>query len=170
MIVISETHCSSSSDFTTWNSWPAGTFSISGSSCTNCPDNTYSETNASNWILWSTGFYSVSGEPVWHTIWGDGLRVGSEQWDDGNANPNDGCSNLCTIETGYVCQGGTNHSPDKWDIVWGDWIIISPETWDDWNRYSGDGWSATCQLESVKKFSLMTNFDFLCFFSLINLI
>ena len=100
------------------------------------------------------GFYSVSGEPVWHTIWGDGLRVGSEQWDDGNANPNDGCSNLCTIETGYVCQGGTNHSPDKWDIVWGDWIIISPETWDDWNRYSGDGWSATCQLESVKKIFL----------------
>ena len=92
-------------------------------------------------------FYSTSGDQVWHTIWGDGLRVGIEQWDDGDNINNNGWSNECTIETGYACEGGTNHSPDIWYIVCGDGIIISPETWDDWNKYDGDGWSATCQIE-----------------------
>ena len=141
---------SSSSDFSTWDPWPAGTYSIFGSpTCINCPVNTYSQPNSSSWIPWITGYYSASGDPIWHTIWGDGLRVGSEQWDDANKNPGDGWSDNCLIEKGYACKGGTYQTPDVWYIVWGDGLIIGPENWDDWNGYSGDGWSATCQLEDT---------------------
>jgi len=37
---------------------------------------------------------------------GDGVRVTGEECDDGNILNNDGCSSLCTIESGYVCRGG----------------------------------------------------------------
>ena len=140
---------SSSSDSTTCIEWPAGTYSSSSgsSSCTNCPTNYYSDSNATSWKSWGIGFYSSPGDPTWHTIWGDGIRAGSEKWDDRNTTPYDGCSNLWTIETGYACIGGTFVYRDVCHIVWGDGIIVSPENWDDWNGYSGDGWSSTCQTE-----------------------
>jgi cysteine-rich repeat protein len=35
---------------------------------------------------------------------GDGVVLGAEQCDDGDAVPGDGCSGTCTIEPGYDCQ------------------------------------------------------------------
>eukprot|EP00656_Telonema_subtile_P024346 TRINITY_DN2647_c0_g1_i3.p1 TRINITY_DN2647_c0_g1~~TRINITY_DN2647_c0_g1_i3.p1 ORF type:complete len:513 (+),score=129.65 TRINITY_DN2647_c0_g1_i3:287-1825(+) len=37
---------------------------------------------------------------------GDGRRVGYEACDDGNSKSNDGCSDLCTVEPGFVCNEG----------------------------------------------------------------
>ena len=34
------------------------------------------------------------------------------QCDDGNLNDGDGCSALCTLETGFICEGGSPTSPD----------------------------------------------------------
>ena len=39
------------------------------------------------------------------TICGDGLVRGSEECDDHNNAPGDGCSALCLIESGFVCNG-----------------------------------------------------------------
>lgn len=36
---------------------------------------------------------------------GDGVIVGAEACDDGNAGPGDGCSATCQIEVGYTCTG-----------------------------------------------------------------
>ena len=47
---------------------------------------------------------------------GNGLLdpVGSytEACDDGNANNNDGCSNLCVVEDAFTCTGGSSISAD----------------------------------------------------------
>ena len=37
---------------------------------------------------------------------GDGVRVPGEECDDGNIVNNDGCTNECMIEPGYICRGG----------------------------------------------------------------
>ena len=51
-------------------------------------------------------------------IWGDGLRVGVEVWDDANIVTNDGCqSNWASITSGYVWSGGSTTSKDIW-IQW----------------------------------------------------
>ena len=59
--------------------------------------------------------YSTStsaGYPQCIITCGDGYRVGSEAWDDGNTTPNDGCSATCTVESGYTWTGGSGISKD----------------------------------------------------------
>ena len=41
----------------------------------------------------------VGGNPF---FWGDGKRLGTESWDDGNSSSGDGCSSSWTIESGYT--------------------------------------------------------------------
>src|SRR5262245_64650109 len=36
---------------------------------------------------------------------GDGALVGFEECDDGNRASGDGCSSVCRLEPGYVCEG-----------------------------------------------------------------
>ena len=45
-------------------------------------------------------------------ICGDGFNYGQVQCDDGNNINGDGCSSLCTIESGWKCEGGTKLTPD----------------------------------------------------------
>lgn len=58
---------------------------------------------------------------------GDGVTTGSEECDDGNTNPDDGCTNDCT-----VCGNGT---------------ITPPEICDDGNLANGDGCPSSCDVE-----------------------
>lgn len=57
------------------------------------------------------GYAWVGGDntqpDIWDPICGDGFRIGVEQWDDANTGSGDGCSPSCTIEIGYVCNGGS---------------------------------------------------------------
>lgn len=47
------------------------------------------------------------------TVCGDGLRAGTEVCDDANTANNDGCSSTCaTIESNYICTGGSTTSRD----------------------------------------------------------
>jgi fibro-slime domain-containing protein len=39
---------------------------------------------------------------------GDGMRLGSEQCDDGNLSNGDGCSTLCATESGFTCSNVTS--------------------------------------------------------------
>lgn len=40
--------------------------------------------------------------------------------DDGNNANGDGCSDVCTIETGWACAGGTVTTPDVCNEICGD--------------------------------------------------
>ena len=112
--------------------------------------------------LWSAGFYPDNIKANWMPTWGDGLRVGSEAWDDANTSSGDGCSNDCsTIEAKYVWVGGSTTSKDtcltcakgftpsstknQCVPIWGDGYRASPEAWDDGNMKDGDGWPSDCK-------------------------
>ena len=111
--------------------------------------------------LWSSGYSPNLSKSVCITVWGDGLRVGSEVWDDRNTSNGDGCSSDCSlIESGYMCTGGSSTSKDiciLWSsgfspnssktaciAVWGDGFRASIEAWDDANISNGDGCSSDC--------------------------
>ena len=124
-----------------------------------------SPTTKDTCTLWSAGFYPDITKASWITLWGDGLRAGSEKWDDANTSSGDGCSSNCTsIEASYAWNGGSPTSKDiciKWGEGWyqndplnptywvtkcGDGIREGSEHWDDGNIISGDGWSSDCML------------------------
>jgi spore coat protein H len=63
-----------------------------------------------------------------NALCGDGVQEGAEECDDGNINPNDGCSALCRFECG-------------------DGALQPAEQCDDGNRLGGDGCDFNCNLE-----------------------
>jgi cysteine-rich repeat protein len=100
----------------------------------------------------------------WKEIWGDGIRVGAELWDDGNTANNDGCnSNWGIVESNFICVGGTvtssdtctpwqtgyhpNGSPTSYKCVetWGDGLRYGEEICDDGNAANGNGCSSDCK-------------------------
>jgi len=82
------------------------------------------------------------------TVCGDGTKEGSEECDDGNLKPYDGCSPWCMIEP--TCSQG------KCTSVCGDGQVTSPEQCDDGNTVAGDGCSPTCTIESGWTCSIVT--------------
>lgn len=56
----------------------------------------------------------------------DGLVSGTEQCDDGDFNPGDGCDATCQVETGFSCVG----SPSVCSAVCGDGIMTGAEQCD----------------------------------------
>jgi len=90
------------------------------------------------------GWVCPEGEPCRPTVCGDGIIEGSEQCDDDNVRPYDGCSPVCMNEP--VC--GTAESPvGECVSVCGDGIVLSTEQCDDGNNDAGDGCSPTCTPE-----------------------
>ena len=71
----------------------------------------------------------------------------------------DGCSSTCTIESNYVCSGGTTSSKDTCtacsagyyqntaksacETHWGDGLRVGSEACDDQNTANSDGCSST---------------------------
>jgi cysteine-rich repeat protein len=68
---------------------------------------------------------------------------GTEICDDGNLLPNDGCSALCNVETGWTCED----EPSDCSPVCGDGLLRGTEKCDDHNHTVGDGCTATCTVE-----------------------
>lgn len=64
-----------------------------------------------------------------------------EECDDLNLISNEGCSDLCKLESGYACEGS------KCSPVCGDSLIVGAEKCDDSNKNLNDGCSDTCQIE-----------------------
>ena len=77
-------------------------------------------------------------------ICGDGLIVGAEECDDADTDDGDGCSAVCTGESGYECVG----EPSVCTPICGDGFILGDEECDDAGTEPGDGCSAACALES----------------------
>ncbi len=74
------------------------------------------------------------------TTCGDKIVEGSEQCDDGNRIPYDGCSPNCTLEP--KCSNG------QCTAVCGDGLKFPQEDCDDGNTTAGDGCSPTCKVET----------------------
>ena len=47
-------------------------------------------------------------------VWGDSIRIGLEQCDDGNIISMDGCSSTCKIESGWMCSNSNTAHRDVW--------------------------------------------------------
>ncbi|HVW25340.1 MAG TPA: DUF4215 domain-containing protein [Polyangiaceae bacterium] len=76
---------------------------------------------------------------------GDGkINQSSEECDDGNAVPGDGCSGVCKLEPNWTCP--TPGKPCVSTIVCGDGNVGPGEACDDGNTKSGDGCSSNCTL------------------------
>jgi cysteine-rich repeat protein len=74
---------------------------------------------------------------------GDAEVEGSEECDDGNLNIEDGCSDTCEMEPGWVCSG----EPSVCSYTCGNGSMDEGEGCDDGNMSSGDGCSSSCQTE-----------------------
>ncbi len=74
----------------------------------------------------------------------DGTPEGTEQCDDGNDVPFDGCDDLCRIEPCRDRGDGRGYTCDE---QCGDGMKFPDEACDDGNTEDGDGCSASCQLE-----------------------
>jgi len=91
---------------------------------------------------------AVAVTECYKTICGDGHVEGTEQCDDGNTKPFDGCSPTCTNEPqcGYPDKDTTKAY--QCFSVCGDGIKMPDEECDDGNLQNGDGCSSKCTLES----------------------
>ena len=107
---------------------------------------------------WPTGFYgTVASSPTQcATIWGDGIKAGTEACDDGNNIDNDGWQADCTLitpgfawatgnilvaQTWVKCTTAFYPNSDKSACIpkWGDAMRAGSEVWDDGNTNNGDG-------------------------------
>jgi cysteine-rich repeat protein len=75
---------------------------------------------------------------------GNGSLNGSEQCDDSNVTPGDGCSAGCQIEADYLCD--VPGQPCVSNAVCGNGSLSSAEACDDGNAEDGDGCNATCSM------------------------
>lgn len=74
---------------------------------------------------------------------GDSILLGN-QCDDGNVKSEDGCSDTCKIEKGWICSG----APSNCKTTCGDgYIVHGKEECDDFNSISNDGCSNKCLIE-----------------------
>jgi fibro-slime domain-containing protein len=97
------------------------------------------------------------GPNTWHsttpsttcyqTVCGDGHKEGTEQCDDGNLRPFDGCTPACTNEPKCGYPNDDTGQPYKCFSVCGDGIKMPDEACDDGNLQNGDGCSSTCTVE-----------------------
>jgi fibro-slime domain-containing protein len=79
---------------------------------------------------------------------GDGIVGKTEECDDGNGMPGDGCSGACQVEPGYVCaKAGTACTLSDTEVC-GDGKLGMHEACDDGNNQNGDGCSSACVVES----------------------
>ena len=116
-------------------------------------------------VDWLTGYTGSdpSSTTTWKEIWGDGIKVGTEKWDDGNTIDGDGCnSSWASVESGWVWTGGNSSTkdtcsfcttgiyqndstnPTAWVPHWGDGLKAGSEKCDDGNTNNGDGCKNDC--------------------------
>jgi len=75
---------------------------------------------------------------------GNGHLDPTEQCDDANTHPGDGCNQLCQQEANWNCI--TAGQPCVFIAVCGNGLLTSDEACDDGNKDSGDGCSADCKM------------------------
>ncbi len=82
------------------------------------------------------------------SICGNGILDGGESCDDGGGHDGDGCSSVCSIESGFLCTGAPSVCSRNPTAVCGDGTDEGSEACDDGNTLSGDGCSDVCGNEA----------------------
>ncbi len=85
--------------------------------------------------------------PVIESTCGDGRVQGTEECDDFNLQPGDGCDLGCRIEDGFVCAGEPSVCGPEAPEGCGDGVVDPTENCDDGNATPGDGCSSDCTVE-----------------------
>jgi cysteine-rich repeat protein len=80
-------------------------------------------------------------------VCGDGIRLGAEVCDDGNALDGDGCDSSCQTEAGFECTGGSHLAADTCSPKCGDGVNLGDEACDDGNLDTEDGCNNECEVE-----------------------
>ncbi|HEY3254240.1 MAG TPA: DUF4215 domain-containing protein, partial [Polyangiaceae bacterium] len=80
-------------------------------------------------------------------VCGDGVLGKSEECDDGNAKPGDGCSGVCAIDPGYDCPIAGQECTVSGNEICGDGVKGMHEACDDGNAQNHDGCDSTCEIE-----------------------
>ena len=70
--------------------------------------------------------------------------VKAKDCDDGNILTDDGCTPLCNINSGWVCNNGTNVKKDDCYEICGDGLDYFKYPCDDGNLLDGDGCDSKC--------------------------
>ena len=91
----------------------------------------------SSCITTDGGLYCVTA------VCGNGILEGTEECDDGNTTPGEGCTAECKLESEWACP--TPGSPCVSTVVCGDGRMSGNESCDDHNTVDGDGCSADCR-------------------------
>uniref|UniRef100_A0A7S0F111 LNR domain-containing protein n=1 Tax=Hanusia phi TaxID=3032 RepID=A0A7S0F111_9CRYP len=84
------------------------------------------------------------------SVCGDGVRSSAEQCDDNNTISGDGCSDVCTVEVGWICIQADGGYKDECSPLCGDGVrVLGYEECDDgmWSDPVGDGCTSDCKLE-----------------------
>jgi cysteine-rich repeat protein len=81
--------------------------------------------------------------PACITACGDALLSDDEACDDGNFRNDDGCSENCSVESGFECAG----EPSDCESICGNGAIDSAESCDDGDLVEADGCSPDCRIE-----------------------
>ena len=87
--------------------------------------------NSANWKVENGWNWNTGSPSSWSTVCGDGIKLNSEDWDDGNQSNNDGWNSSWRIETGWSWT--TQNGNSQWTSIWGDGIKTNEEKWDDGN-------------------------------------
>ena len=103
------------------------------------------------WQISDDGTWNASNIPdPWYSsresptmVCGDAQITDSEECDDGDTDPGDGCSSTCTVEDGWACS----EEPSVCAFTCGDGDIDTGEECDDDDTDPGDGCSSTCMVE-----------------------
>jgi cysteine-rich repeat protein len=115
--------------------WVCGADDTKVGGCSNCP---------------ATCTSAIEVTCDYSGVCGDGFRRHStiELCDDGNTEDGDGCSSSCTVETDWICEGGSWLTADTcFKPECGNFMREGPEGCDDGNLEAGDGCSPTCTME-----------------------
>ena len=99
-----------------------------------------------SYFKWTGGTSSTKDTCI--EAWGDGVRIGAEQWDDFNIVNGDGWNSTWKTELYFTWSKSPSFTYDICSPIWGDTHWLRTEQRDDGHNINGDGWSSTCSIES----------------------
>jgi cysteine-rich repeat protein len=113
-------------------------------------------------------FWSMNSSPIDDiSLCGDSSLDVTEECDDGNNSPHDGCSSNCAVEPGYMCC----HNISGCTVIGcGDGeVAFQREECDDGNMVSLDGCSMNCKIEEGFSCTINSSHTSICFVKLLDL-
>ncbi len=126
-----------------WQNAAEPTFTAWDSDQPDTSDSKYCTVEVTGVDAWQTDNCGAAHNYVcaFDVLCGNGVMNEGESCDDGNFTNGDGCTDSCTVEPGYACDGGACAT------VCGDGLVAGGEQCDDHNTDDGDGCSSSCTEE-----------------------